>query len=238
MNEIIKVLIANFLTLALLFGLSWGYHALLGRRALMRFFGLTKDRTLRIFIGHLGDPNSPDGPVGFEESSEARNLEYLFRPLLPGLADRPGPFRFLQLLDTDVKVLRGRPGDPGVNLEHSAVSLGSPMSNHASKLIESTLKSPVRLNLSRNPWAIEIPGSLPVNSTAQGAIVRLCRPDRCFFYVFGITEPATSAAASYLFHNWRSMRKRYRDGSSFYYLVERQNGGNGGVVAIADHALS
>jgi hypothetical protein len=237
MNDIIKTITANILTLALGVLLAWLWHVTLGRRKLMRFFGLTKDKTLRIYIGNLGDPNAPGGVVAFEESSEARNLGGLFQSLVPGLSEHRGLFRFLELADADVKVVRGRPSDPEVNLEHSVISLGSPMSNHASTLIETNLKSPVRLNRSSLPMAIEIPGLPSVSSMAQGVIVRLCRSDKCFFYLFGITEPGTCAAARYLLRNWRSMSRKYREGEAFCYLVESRANDRRGVVLIADRLL-
>lgn len=237
MFDIAKCITANVLTLVVGGSIAWAWHVLLGRRRLMQFFGMTSDQTLRIFIGNLSAPNAPDGLVGFEECSEARNLEGLFQSLVPGLSTQTGLLRFLQVGDADVRVIRGRPGDPCVNLEHSAVSLGSPMSNHASTLIETELHNPVRLNLSRHPWAIEIPGLSPVTSVTQGVIVRLCRADRCFFCLFGITEAGTAAAARFLLTNWRSMDRKYPDGVPFFYLVEARNNGHQTVVAIADQTL-
>ena len=135
MNSIVKVVIANLLTLGLGVLVVWSWHVIAGRRRLSRFFGLTKDQTLRIFIGNLGCPPGAEGMVAFGESSEARNLEGLFKSLIPGLSDQ-GLLHFLRAGDADVRVLRGRLGDPEVNLEHSVISLGSPMSNHGSTLIE------------------------------------------------------------------------------------------------------
>ena len=237
MISMLRVITANLLTLALGVVLGWLWHITLGRKKLMQFFGLTKDQTLRIFIGNLGAPNAPDGLVAFEETSEARNLEGLFKSLIPGLSEQPGLFRFLQVADADVKVMRGKPSDPCVSLEHSVISLGSPMSNHASTLIETELQSPVRLNLARHPWAIEIPGLAPVTSPSHGVIVRLCRGEKCFFYLFGITEPGTAAAARYLLANWRAMGRKYKEGVAFYYLVEGRNDGRRSVVSVADRAL-
>lgn len=237
MCDILKGITANLLTLAIVILIAWSWHVTAGRLKLMRFFGLAKDKTLRIFIGNLGAPNAPEGLVAFEESSEARNLEGLFRSLIPGLGAQPGLFRFLQVGDADVKVMRGRPGDPEVTLEHSVISLGSPMSNHASALIGTELQSPVRLNLNRHPWAIEIPSILPVTSISHGVIVRLCRGGKCFFCLFGIIEPGTAAAARYLLRNWRSMGRKYGEGVSFYYLVEARNDGSGSIVSVADHEL-
>ena len=133
--------------------------------------------------------------------------------------------------------MRGKPIDSCVNLEHSVISLGSPMSNHASTLMETELRNPVRLNLSCHPWAIEIPGLAPVTSVNQGVIVRLCRADRSYFCLFGITEAGTAAAARFLLANWRTMDRKYEHGVPFFYLVEARNNGRQNVVPVADRAL-
>ncbi len=237
MSSILRGIVANLLTLGLCAILAWVWHVTMGRRKLMQFFGLSKDRTMRIFIGNLAAGNAPEGLVAFEETSEARNLQGLFKSLIPGLSQQPGLFRFLGTTDPDVEVMRGRPSDPCVNLDHSAISLGSPMSNHASTLIEKELRSPVHLNLSRHPWAIEIPGLSPVTSTSHGVIVRLCRADKCYFCLFGITEPGTAAAARYLLANWRAMGRKYGEGQPFFYLVEARTDGNRRVLSVVDRAL-
>jgi len=237
MRDILIGIPANFLTLVLTFLVAWLFYVFAGRRRLMNFFGLREEKILRIFIGHVPQSGIPQGLVGFEESSEARNLEDLFKSFIPGLSEQPGFLKYLQIADIDVKVLPAKKSDPRVTLDQSSISVGLRTSNYASALIEDELRCPVHFN---DPTgSIDGPGLplVPRGSETKGVVVRICRDDRCFFYVAGITEPATAGAARYLLKNWRSMSKKYPDGVSFYFLVEVKNDSRQTVVSLADHEL-
>lgn len=219
-------IVANILTVPILGTVLFVCYWWGGRLALKKFFGLADGGSLRIFVGHIQAKEAgPQGVVGVEEFSAAKNLESLFKTTVPGLSAVSNSLRFLQLADLDVEVMPAKRGDPTITLDQSVISLGSPASNQASFLIENELGSPVRFD---SP-AIKIPGLPPVASPNQAVIVKLCRDDRCFFYVFAAPEQGTSAAARYLFRNWRTLRKKYGDRSSFYCLVGTAN--NGGAVA-------
>jgi len=232
--DILLGVIANFVTLAITVAAALIFYVFAGRRSLLRFFGIERSKSLRIFTGHIPG-NSPQGLIGFEEAGEARNLEGLFRSVIPGLSSQPGLLQFVQLADIDVQVLPGRKGSS--SLDESVISLKLRTTNHATELIEDALNSPVR-------WDRNAQGTIstadmelvPKGCDTKGVVVRLCHGNKAFFYVAGIREPATAGAARYLLRNWRSMRQKYGDKKSFYYVVELK-GSSGDVVSLADHEL-
>jgi hypothetical protein len=233
-SNICSGLIANFLTLLLTFLIAWLLYAILGRRSLLKFFGVVEAKFLRIYIGHVPNSNVPRGFVGFEEISEAKNIEALFKSVIPGLENQPGVLRFLQVADIKTEILPGEKDHKDVTLEHSFISLGSPTSNFASELLETELKNPVKCD--RITGGIQIP-HLPPIANNQAVVVRLCSRNRSFFYVAGKDEPMTASGARFLIENWKTMRKRYSDRNSFYYLVEVRNDTRKTVVSVANDEL-
>jgi len=227
--------LANIITAFLTLTIALLWFVFVGRRKLLRFFGIQKTKQLRIYTGHIKQEGIPLGVVGFEEISEAKNLERLFRSTVPG---QSGLFRFLQLTDIDVEVLPARQNDATVSLGQSVISLGLRTSNHASLLIERELKCPVHFDDAKR--AIVGPNSLelvPYSSGTKAVVVRLCHDDKHYFYLAGFTEPATACAARFLLRNWRSMHKRYSPGKSFYYLVEMKPDSINTVISLAEHEL-
>jgi hypothetical protein len=234
-TDIWNGVLANLVTLALTALVALFLYLVLGRRALLRFFGVDRRRNLRIYVGHVAHPNVPKGYVGFEEVSEAKNLEALFKSVIPGLSDQSGVLRFLQIADIQTEILPGAQNDPGVKIDQSTIALGSSRSNYASQLIEKELKCPVWVD--NYTAQLHIPNLSPITSLQQGVAVRLCRDTNHYFYVFGGDEPTTAGCTRFLTQNWRAMQRKYGDDKSFYYLLEVKNDNRKTVISIADHEL-
>jgi hypothetical protein len=226
--------LANLITIAITLVVCWLFYRCFGRRQLMSFFGVEREKILRIYVGSVRNENALKGFVGFEEINEAKNLEALFKSVIPGLGEQPGLLKFLQVADIQTEILPAAPNSPNVTLGHSLISLGSPMSNYASSLLETELKNPVKCD--RNTGNIQIP-HLPPISDNQGVVERICSGGKNYFYIAGKPEPVTAGCARFLIQNWKSMRKKYGDRTSFFYIVEVENDSRKSVVSIADHEL-
>jgi hypothetical protein len=235
MNEIGINILANLITVVVLLVMGWFFYVLFGRRKLMSFFGVEREKILRIYVGSVSNPNAPKGFVGFEEISEAKNLEALFKSVIPGLADQPGLLKFLQVSDIQTIILPAAPDSKDVTLAHSLISLGCPWSNFASSLLEKELRSPVKFN--GDPFFLQIPRLPRITAENQGIVVKICRGDRHYFYIAGKLEPTTAGCARYLIQNWKLMRKKYGDKTSFYYLLEVMDDNLKSVVSIGNDEL-
>jgi hypothetical protein len=226
-------ILANAITLVLTIFVGFVCYRFLGRRALSSFFGVRQKKYLRIYTGWKPNPDAPMGLVGFEEFNEAKNLEGLFKSVIPGLGDQPGLLRFLQLSDVHTEILPAPHQDSSVRLDCSIISLGASNSNRASLLIETELRSPVRYV----GQDLHIPNLPPITNGQQGIIAKIRANGNCYFYVAGGSEPATAGCARYLIKNWRAMRKKYGDNSSFYYLIEVKTDSQKTPFSFADHPL-
>jgi hypothetical protein len=235
MSEISINILANLITVVVLLVLGWLFYVFFGRRKLMSFFGVEREKILRIYVGSVSNPNAPKGFVGFEEISEAKNLEGLFKSVIPGLADQPGLLKFLQVSDIQTTILPAAPNSKDVTLAHSLISLGCPWSNSASSLLEKELQSPVKCNW--DPFSIQIPRLPPITAENQGIVVKICRGEKHYFYVAGKLEPTTAGCVRFLIQNWKLMRKKYGDKTSFYYLLEVKDDSMKGVVSIGNDEL-
>ena len=233
-TEIWNGLLTNIVTLILTLLIAWFLYAAFGRRSLLKFFGVEQGRVLRIYVGHVPFPSVPKGFVGFEEISEAKNIEALFKSVIPGLGEQPGLLKFLQVADIETEILPGEANNPNVTLDHSLISIGSPTSNFASSLLETELKNPVKCD--RNTGNIQIP-HLPPIADNQAVVVRICSGDKSYFYVAGKYEPTTAGGARFLIQNWKFMRKSYGDRTSFYYLLEVRNDSRKSVISVANNEL-
>ncbi|MGB8371175.1 MAG: hypothetical protein ACLPYZ_05385 [Limisphaerales bacterium] len=233
-SEIWNGLLTNIITLVLTLLIAWFLYASFGRRGLLKFFGVENGKLLRIYVGHVPFPSVPKGFVGFEEISEAKNIEALFKSVIPGLGEQPGLLKFLQVADIQTEILPGEMNHPDVTLDHSLISLGSPTSNFASLLLETELKNPVKCD--RNTGNIQIP-HLPPIADNQVVVVRICSGDKNYFYIAGKYEPTTAGGARFLIQNWKSMRKSYGDRTSFYYLLEVRNDSRRSVISVANNEL-
>ncbi len=76
-------ILANLATLLATILITLLWYVIFGRRALMKFFGVTRGKLLRIYVGHVWSPQA-DGLVGFEEMNRAKDIEALFKSLVPG----------------------------------------------------------------------------------------------------------------------------------------------------------
>jgi hypothetical protein len=233
-SEIWTGLLTNIITLVLTILIAWLLYASFGRRSLLKFFGVEETKLLRIYVGHVSVSSVPKGFVGFEEITEAKNIESLFKSVIPGLGDQPGLLKFLQVADIKTEILPGQTNHPDVTLEYSFVSLGSPTSNFASRLLETELNNPIKCDESST---ITTPHLSPITDN-QAVVARICSGSKNYFYIAGKYEPITAGGTRFLIQNWKTMRKKYGDRNSFYYLVEVRNDSRKSVISVANYELS
>lgn len=232
--------VANVAFVLLVAVISYASFIGLRRGRMYNFWGLKPVRKIRIYVSHLyvvpRHPDCPEGRMGgavapdgnvrsFQgsavtllETEMATLLRRLFFASLPGRAVQPAWLRSLLLTNADAAVAPAPQAGKRIEGEGTVVALGSPAYNSVSGQIEVACRSPVRfINDNRE---IELPGGLTVQDPRQGVVVRLECSDRYWFYLAGISEGGTAAAAFFLATRWKHLHKKYRKIPSFYALVE------------------
>ena len=213
--------LANLATLPMTAFIIWLWFVFFGRSRLLKFFGIARGERLRIYVGRIDHQPEKD-LVGFEEMNQAKNIEALFKSVVPGLGDQLGMLRFLRMTDIHTEILPGTPKSSDVTLECSFISLGLSTSNAASSLLEEELRCPVKYD--RKTECIITPDCPPIDTGDLGFVARIRRGDMNYFYIGGLPESTTAGCARYLIQNWKSMRKKYGYTTSFYYVLQMRDG--------------
>jgi hypothetical protein len=237
--------VANLGTIALTVGA--GVLLVLGRwRALMRFWDIRETRKLRIYLSHLrivpggaidaqGTPRSYQGSVVTQlESEMGAFLRGLFVADVPGGGIQPNWTKALLLVNADVDV-QPSPAHAGqIDPDGTVISLGSPGYNSVSAAIE--VSSPVKFG--SNNSSILLPGGLAVTNPRQSVVVRLRSGGRTWFYVAGLSEGGTAAAAYYLATAWRRLDKTHRSSPSFFVVIEIVGNDHRNAHVVSEGALN
>jgi len=249
LEQILTGIISNTLFVLLWIAFGIVIYRLVGRRSLLRFFGISGDRRLRIYIGQLTiiprDSAARDAiqrmfhgsTVGFLESIEARRIAELFLFLIPGLSGLPNFLSRIFLADVtvDIEPAAFAPAEP--LLDCSYISLGTPAFNTSSAFIEEKVRND--LGFRDNNSQLLIPGLQPIlreTDEWQGVIARLTYSGIRIFYLAGFNDFGTAGAAYYLRRNWRALHSRFGN-SDFYVLITVPTADYSSVRVIAENSL-
>ena len=232
-ENIIGGLISDFIFLILIIGIGWTIYFLTERRKLLGFFNIKDTKRLVIYLGNLriiqggslGTDNLPRGYTGttivYNEQVTAIKYKERFNYLVPSISESP---TFLsKILFSDIKVtsLASPLTENEIEANCSIISFGSPGYNKVSEVIETYPETRVRF-INDNS-AIQLDNIPPLNDTLNGFIQRLVITNdgstRSIFYVAGLSEHGTIGAANYLIDNWKQLRKKYGDNTSFNVVI-------------------
>jgi hypothetical protein len=204
------------------------------RKRLIAFFGISKSKRLRAYISHLrialggafgadGLPRSMSGsavPVG--ELQLVSIYGRLFNYSIPALQEQPGFWRHVLLTDVQLEVSPAPLQDSEIEKGCSILCFGSPGYNVASKWIEDTLNPVARFIPSG--LAIEVDGVAPFTDALTGFAQRIRIGDgaAAAFYVAGMSEAATMAAAYYLASEWEQLDATFGTRKNFCVVLKAE----------------
>jgi len=222
---------ASFTVLAVLVFISW---VLVQRRrqGLISFFGVSKSKRLRLYFSLLRVPQfgaiGADGqPRSFGGSAiPSGELEFLvpyeglFNYVVPALQEQPGLWRHVFFADVDIVASPAPISANEIEKESSMISFGSPAYNCVSGWIETDLHALGRFI--QDNRSIEV-ANVPAFRDPMHCFVQRVRigdgPSKAF-YVGGMNEPSTQAAAYYLLASWEKLRDRYGDRENFCIVLK------------------
>lgn len=249
LRSICAGVIANAVFLLLTVCLGIVLYRLVRRRSLLRFFGITDDRRLRIYIsqrdvlpgGVSRRDNIPDfhgSAVGFLESIEARGIAELFLFLIPGLSGLPTFLSRLFVADVSVEIEPAAfaPAEP--RLDCSYVSLGTPLFNTASGFTESRVRRDLGFRGTDNA-ELHMPGLQPMLKATNpwyAVLGRFTFNDVKIFYAAGFHDVGTGAAAFYLRRHWRRLHNRFGD-SDFFVVLTIASADYRSATVVAENTL-
>ena len=233
LENIIGGIISNILCTILLISIGWTLYFFTERRKLLGFFNIKETKRLVIYLGNLriqkggslGTDNLPRAYVGttivYNEQITATKYKERFNYLAPSLSETPSFFSKILFSDIKVTSIPSPLTENGIEANCSIVSFGSPGYNKVSEVIETYPETKVRF-VSDNS-AIQLDNIPPLSDTLNGFIQRLVLTNdsstRSVFYIAGLSEHGTIGAANYLIDNWRQLRKKYGDNTSFYIVI-------------------
>ncbi|MFN6225735.1 MAG: hypothetical protein ACK4ZC_03295 [Bacteroidota bacterium] len=250
-ENIIGGLISDFISLILTIGIGWTIYFFTERRKLLGFFNIKDTKRLVIYLGNLriiqggslGTDNLPRGYTGttivYSEQVTATKYKERFNFLVPSISERP---TFLsKILFSDIKVtsLPSPLTENEIEANCSIISFGSPGYNKVSEVIENY--SETRVRFINDNSAIQPDNIPPLNDTLNGFIQRLVITNdgstRSIFYVAGLSEHGTIGAANYLIDNWKELRKKYGDNTSFNIVVRFPTANFDNYTIVSERAI-
>ena len=194
--------------------------------------------------GSLGTDDLPRGYVGttvvYSEQITATKYKERFNYLAPSLSETPSFFSKIFFSDIKVTSVPSPLTENGIEANCSIVSFGSPGYNKVSEIIESYPETRVRFVNDNS--AIQLDNIPPISDTLNGFIQRLVltndRSTRSVFYIAGLSEHGTIGAASYLIDNWRHLRKKYGDYTSFNVVIRFPTANFDNYTIVSERAIS
>jgi hypothetical protein len=232
-ENIIGGVISNFIFLLLIVGIGWTIYFFTERRKLLGFFNIKNTKRLVIYLGNLriiqggslGTDNLTRGYCGttivYSEQVTATKYKERFNYLVPSISESPTFLSKILFSDIIVTSLPSPLSENEIEANCSIISFGSPGYNKVSEVIENYADTSVRFTNDNS--TIQLDNIPPLNDPFNGFIQRLVinndRSSRSIFYVAGLSEHGTIGAANYLINNWKQLRRKYGDNSSFYIVV-------------------
>jgi hypothetical protein len=191
---------------------------------------------------HGGAIGSDDRPRSFGGSAVPQGevaflpiYQRLFNYVVPGIQEQPGLLRKLLLLDVHVEAAVAPIARAEIDHASSLLALGSPGYNAVSGWIEEVLGSLGRFTVDYS--AIELPGvegtdrfTDPLDAFCQR--VRIGDGPDVAFYLAGISEVATKAAAYFLASNWERLNKQFGGRENFCVVLKADRSGDYRACAI------
>jgi hypothetical protein len=230
-TELGKDVLASLISTGVLIGFGWLFVRK-RRRLLIEFFGVEKGRRVVIYWslvrvlrgGSLGVDNQQRAYNGATIPAGELDLIAIFQRafnyVIPSVQEQPGFWRNLLLSDVKVEILPSPLGKEDIDRASSIVAFGSPGYNVVSQWIEDDLHAIGRFI--PDMAAIQVKGIEPFRDVLSGFIQRVRIQDGPImaFYIAGISEQATKAAAYYLASRWEDLQRRFGNRENFCVVIK------------------
>lgn len=157
-RDIFINLLSDLIFYASLLIIFTGLYLIFNRKKLLQFFGISQVKKLVIYTsnlyvkryGSLGinkkSYSFSGTAIPYEESSAANSMKGLFNVFLPSQVDKPGLLNKVLLSDVNVLIYPS-PIDNGIfEQDASIISLGFPIYNNISKIVEEIFNPPGKLD--------------------------------------------------------------------------------------------
>ena len=158
-NAILENIVADVLVLFMGISVAWLYALAVGRRRLLKFFGVAKSRRVTLYVSRLNvlrfGSLGADGlfrsyqgsAVPFSEMRVAERFRDLFNYFVPSWVDKPAWLKRLLISDVELEIMQGPPVMKDTSGAYTLITLGSPAYNQVSRFVERKLQSQARFNL-------------------------------------------------------------------------------------------
>jgi len=158
-RAILVNIVADVVVLFMGISLAWLYALAVGRRRLLRFFGVSESRRVTLYVSRLsvqrfgslgadGLSRSYQGSaVPFSEMRAVERFRDLFNYFVPSWVDKPAWLKRLLISDVELEIMQGPPVMKDTAGAYTLITLGSPAYNEVSRFVERKLQSQARFNL-------------------------------------------------------------------------------------------
>jgi hypothetical protein len=230
-----KDLLASFIWTGVIIAFGWALVRK-KRSRLIEFFGAEGDHRITIYWSLLrvqrgGSHGVDDRPRAFSgaaipggELDLIAIYQRLFNYVVPSLQEQPGFWHNLLFSDVKVEISASPLKKEDIDHASSLVAFGSPGYNVVSQWIENDLHALGKFTPEMT--GIEVDGVAPFRGMLIGFVqrVRIHDGPAMAFYVAGVSEQATKAAAYYLASAWEDLKNRFGNRENFCVVIKAANG--------------
>jgi hypothetical protein len=233
--NLLSGLLANFIFLMLITGVSYFLFNINRRKKLYDFFNITDSHRLIIYLSNLkilkgGSqgfdmlPRSFQGYAApFGEYMASGDLKNIFYYPVPSISEQPGILKKLLVADIQINILLSPLDIKDIDLSDSIVTVGSPGYNIVSRYIEEKMKSNAVFDLQNN--SMKINKVFFDQNTNHGFLERIVDKEnkRSFFYTAGLSEIGTVGSLFYLSTHWEILYKEFGKDKPFTIMLGFDN---------------
>ena len=229
-NPYFQGVASSYIAVAIAFIVGMPIYRITRRRRLLRFFGCSGNRKIRLYLSNLdialGGARDPSGQVRAFHGSAAPGHELPFIPALyrlflvpvPGLSDQPGWWRSLAMRDVEIDVSPSPRSAQDIDDSATLITVGSVGYNTVSAEVERNFKPSVKLS---PDGVVTSPDKVRYEGIDYAVLAKCRHPsrDQWAFYAAGPTRIGTTSAFQYLIKNWPALRKEFGDRTPFSVII-------------------
>lgn len=222
---------SNLLTILIIAIVGWLAYFFTRRGRLLRFFGLKGQKRLILYLSNVqvqrGGSVGVDGqPRAYAGTAIPENeailipiFQRLFNFVIPGLAEQPGPLKWLLISDVAVEAVPSPGHVDQVEKEATFIAVGSPAYNSASLRIEQALNPLARFNGQGSGFYLD--QAHETTDLRCGFVQRSIDQvsGQTAFYVAGMPPLGTTGAAYFLATRWLSLAQKYKASKPFCVVL-------------------
>jgi hypothetical protein len=229
-NGYFQNMASNYIALAIAIILGSLIYWFSRRRRLLRFFGCSRGRRIRLYLSNLdivrGGAKDPSGLMRSYQGPSTPGYELPFIPAIfrlflapvPGFSDQPGWWGSLALRDVEIDASPSPGSVQDIDDSATLITVGSMAYNIVSGEIERNFEPSIRVD---PDGRVTSPDGVQHEGREYAVLAKCRHPSRMqwAFYVAGPTRGGTTSAFLYLVQNWSSLRREFGDNSPFSVTI-------------------